>query len=128
MNQDLERGNVPTSDTVSGERDVLILRRRPPHPVANPDDLPVQRPPEGPHGPRPGPFFLGLPGRAAIAEGQVFIVAFIVVAQLWLITDTLYEALSGRAQNLGWLTLASAAGFVIALVVWLWPRRRLLES
>jgi hypothetical protein len=94
-------------------------------PQANPDDPPVRRPPRGAHGPRPEPYFPGLPGRGAIVEGQVFVVAFIFIAQLFLITDALYELLSGHTQLLGWLTLASAVGFAIALVVWRWPRRRL---
>lgn len=92
--------------------------------LANPDDPPVHRPPRGPHGPLPGPRELGSPGRVAIVQGQVFIVGAILVAQLWLVTDALFSLLSGHPQDLGWLTLASGAGFVIALVVWLWPRRR----
>ena len=92
--------------------------------VANPDDPPVHRPPRGPRGPLPGPRELGAPGRIAIVQGQVFIVGAILVAQLWLITDALFSLLSGHPQDLGWLTLASGAGFVIALVAWLWPRRR----
>ncbi len=99
--------------------------RVPAPPRANPDDLPVQRPPQGPHGPRPGPHFLGIPGRAAIVQGQVFLVALIVIVQLWLITDALYELLSGRVGLLGWLTLVSFLGFVAALVVTFWPRRRI---
>ncbi len=92
--------------------------------VANPDDPPVLRPPRGPHGPLPGPRELGVPGRIAIVQGQIFIVATILIAQLWLVTDALFELLSGHAQVLGWLTLASGVGFAIALVVWLWPSRR----
>ena len=92
--------------------------------VANPGDWPVHPPPRGPRGPLPGPRELGSPGRVAIVQGQVFIVGVILVAQLWLITDALFSLLSGHPQDLGWLALASAAGFVIALVVWLWPRRR----
>ena len=95
---------------------------------ANPDDPPVERPPVGPHGPRPGPNYLGLEGRIAIVQGQVFILAVIVIAQLWLVTTALYELLSGRPGTLGWLVLASAVGFVLALVVFFWPRRRIEES
>jgi hypothetical protein len=97
-----------------------------PH-VANPDDPPVQRPPQGPKGVMPGPKYLGLAGRIAIVQGQLFIVAVIVIAQLWLITDALYELLSGRPSHLGWLTLASGLGFVLALIVAFWPRRRIVE-
>lgn len=92
--------------------------------VANPDDPPVHRPPQGPHGPLPGPRELGSPGRIAIVQGQVFLVGVILITQLWLITDALYSLLSGHPQDLGWLALASGVGFVIALVVWFWPRRR----
>lgn len=101
-----------------------LTHRTPQRPVANPDDPPVQRPPRGPHGPLPGPRELGSPGRVAIVQGQVFLVGVILVVQLWLITDALFSLLSGHPQDLGWLTLASGAGFVIALIVWLWPRRR----
>ncbi len=91
---------------------------------ANPDDPPVQRPPGGPRGPVPGPNFLGLEGRIAIVQAQVFLLAVILIAQLWLITDALYELLSGRTAILGWLALASGIGFALALVITLWPRRR----
>jgi Fe-S-cluster-containing dehydrogenase component len=85
----------------------------------------VRRPPQGAYGPRPEPYEPGLPGRSAIVEGQVFVVAFIFIAQLWLVTVALYELLTGRTQPLGWLTLASFVGFAVALIVWRWPRRRL---
>lgn len=101
-----------------------LARRAERQPRANPDDPPVQRPPHGPHGPLPGPHEPGSPGRIAIVQGQVFIVGTILVIQLWLVTDALLSLLSGHPQDLGWLTLASGAGFVIALVIWLWPRRR----
>lgn len=96
--------------------------------IANPDDPPVYRPPQGPKGPLPGPNYLGIEGRTAIVQGQVFIVAVILIAQLWLITDALYELLSGRSSNLGWLALASGLGFVLALIVSWWPRRRVEGS
>lgn len=92
--------------------------------AANPDDPPVHRPPQGPQGPLPGPNYIGLQGRTAIVQGQVFLVAVIVIAQLWLITDALYEVLSGRSNTLGWLVLASGLGFVLALIATFWPRRR----
>ncbi len=95
---------------------------------ANPDDPAVQPPPQGPNGPRPGPNFLGLEGRIAIVQGQVFLLALILVAQLWLITYALYELLSGRSASLGWLALASGISFVVALVVTLWPHKRIEES
>ncbi len=94
-------------------------------PRANPDDPPVRRPPHGPRGPMPGPHFLGLEGRIAIVQAQVFLLAAIMIVQLWLITDALYELLSGRTADLGWMALASGIGFVLALVITLWPRRRI---
>lgn len=96
-------------------------------PKANPDDPPVQLPPQGPHGPRPEPNFLGLPGRIAIVQGQVFLLAFIVVVQLWLITYSLYELLSGRTASLGWLALVSGIGFVIGLIITFWPHKSIGE-
>jgi hypothetical protein len=55
----------------------------------------------------------------------MFLVAVILIAQLWLVTDALYELLSGKTNNLGWLALASLIGFIIALIVTLWPQRRI---
>jgi hypothetical protein len=96
--------------------------------VANPDDPPVHRPPRGPKGVQPGPNFLGLPGRTAIVQGQVFLVALILIVQLWLVTDALLELLSGRTSNLVPLALVSLLGFILALIISFWPRRRLEES
>jgi hypothetical protein len=112
-----------------GSRETGRMRqpRVQPTPSANPDDPPVQRPPQGQHGPRPGPNYLGIPGRTAIVQGQVFLVAVILIAQLWLITDALYELLSGRAGLLFWLALASGIGFAFALIITYWPRRRIEE-
>jgi hypothetical protein len=111
------------SRTSRPEESAVPARPRERQRVANPDDPPVHRPPRGPHGPLPGPRELGTPGRVAIVQGQVFIVGVILIAQLWLVTDALFQVLSGHPQALGWLTLASGVGFAIALVVWLWPRR-----
>lgn len=101
---------------------------KPYQPVANPDDPLVRRPPRGPKGPLPGPNYIGLPGRTAIVQGQVFLVAVILIAQLWLITDALYELLSGHSSTVGWLALVSFLGFVLALIVTFWPRRRIDKS
>jgi len=97
-------------------------------PRANPDDPIVRRPPQGRRGPRPGPNYLGIPGRAAIVQGQVFFVALIVIVQLWLVTDALSELLSGRPGLLIWLTLASLLGFILVLVIALRPLRRIEEK
>jgi hypothetical protein len=96
--------------------------------MANPDNPPVQAPPRGPRGPMPGPHVLGLEGRIAIVQAQVFLLAVILIAQLWLITDALYELLSGRTAHLGWLALGSFSGFALALVITLWPRQRIEEA
>jgi hypothetical protein len=100
-------------------------RDRRQRPKANPDDPPVEFPPYGANGPLPEPYYLGLPGRIAIVQGQVFLVAIILIVQLALITDALYQLLSGRPGPIGWLLLASGIGFVLALIVALWPRRRI---
>jgi hypothetical protein len=93
-------------------------------PRANPDDPIVRRPPADARGPRPGPDSRGAPGRIAIVQGQVYLVGVILIAQLFLITTALYELLSGRTALLWWLALAQLAGFLIALVIAIWPRQR----
>ena len=114
------------------DKEMIKSSVQPPAPgvprVANPDDPPVKRLPMGSSGPWPTPFYFGLPGRTAIVQGQVFIVAVILIVQLWLITDALYELLSGQPGFLGWLALTSGIGFVLALIVAFWPRRRIEES
>lgn len=94
---------------------------------ANPDDPPVKPPPRGRRGVMPGPNFLGLEGRIALVQAQVFLLAVILAVQLWLVTDALYELLSGSTAGLGWLALASGIGFILALVITFWPRRRIEE-
>jgi hypothetical protein len=71
-----------------------------------------------------GPEQPGLPGRIAIVQGQIYIAGVIVVAQLFLITTALFELLSGHPEPLWWIAGASLAGFLIALVVAIWPSRR----
>lgn len=95
---------------------------------ANPDDPYVTPPKRGPQGPRPGPNYLGLQGRTAIVQGQVYIVAIILIMQLFLVTDALYELLSGRSGALIGLAVVSLLGFILALIVTFWPRRRIKES
>lgn len=95
---------------------------------ANPDDPPVSQPKQGPHGALPGPNYLGLQGRTAIVQGQVYIVAIILIVQLFLVTDALYELLSGRSGALVWLSAVSFIGFALALIVTFWPSRRIEES
>lgn len=115
---------IMKDDNNTPEQDAAMLSRH----VANPDDPLVHRPPQGPHGPRPGPNYLGIPGRAAIVQGQVFLLVIIVVVQLLIITVALFELLSGRSALLGWLTLFSAIGFALALLISFWPLRRIEGS
>jgi hypothetical protein len=95
---------------------------------ANPDDPPVSRPKRGRKGALPGPNYSGLQGRTAIVQGQVYIVAIILIVQLFLVTDALYELLSGRSGILVWLSAVSFIGFALALLVTFWPSRRIEES
>jgi hypothetical protein len=113
----------------SGGTGMLTGARTQKRRVANPDDPIVQRPPRGPKGgPWPAPNYLGLQGRTAIVQAQVFLVAIILIIQLWLVTDALYELLSGRTSLLAWLALASAIGFILALIISFWPRHRIEGS
>lgn len=96
-----------------------MLRRR----IANPDDPVVRRPRHGPAGPVPGPMEQGSPGRVAIVQGQVYLVAVIVIVQLFLVTVSLNELLSGRTAPLWGIAAISFCGFVITLIVHFWPRR-----
>jgi hypothetical protein len=73
-----------------------------------------------------GPDGRGSPGRTAIVQGQVYLVAVIMVAQLWLITTALLDLLSGRPHDLDLISLLSGVGLLLALVIWQWPRRRAL--
>lgn len=116
-----EPGEVEAGGTIMSRSEAQDLLRR--H-VANPDDPHVTPPPMTRAGPRPGPNYLGAPGRVAIVQGQVYIVGVMLVAQLLLITIGLFELLSGHGRILWWITAASFAFFVIALVVYFWPRRR----
>lgn len=93
--------------------------------LANPDDAPgFMTPGERTRSLR-GPDFSGAPGYVAIVQGQVYLVATILIVQLFLITTGLFELLSGRTSILWWIAGASLAAFLLALLVTLWPRRRI---
>ncbi len=109
------------TELLAQERRYMLI-----HQVANPGDPPVRRPPQGRTGPMPGPDFAGAPGRVAIVQGQVYIVGLILVAQLVLCTIALLNLLSGDRGSLWWIAGISLLGFLIALLVALWPRRRTL--
>jgi len=76
----------------------------------------------------PGPNYRGSSGRIAIVQGQIFIVAVILIVQLWLITVALFDLLSGQASILAWLALVSFVCFIVSLIVYFWPRRRIDEG
>lgn len=109
------------TELLAQERRYMLI-----HQVANPGDPPVRRPPQGRTGPMPGPDVAGAPGRVAIVQGQVYIVGLILVAQLVLCTIALLNLLSGDRGSLWWIAGISLLGFLIALLVALWPRRRTL--
>ncbi len=92
--------------------------------VANPDDPVVEHPLHGVSGVRSGPDQPNMPGRIAIVQGQVYIVGLVLFTQLVLVTLALYELLSGRPETLWGLAAASLVGFILALIVTLWPRTR----
>jgi hypothetical protein len=120
-----DSGAVSDIPMAGGTRlDPSIARAMRARHVANPDDPRVQRTAPGAGGPPVGPDEAGPPGRIAIVQGQIYIVGVIVVAQLFLVTTALYELLSGRPETLWGIAGASFLGFVVALVVTLWPRRR----
>ncbi len=110
----------------SGEAYAEVRRLATVAPKANPDDPVTRRPRQGKHGPLPGPDDRGAPGRMSIVQGQAFLVATIVLAQLWLVTTALFALLSGHPEQLNAMVIASGIGFLIALLLWLWPRRRVL--
>ena len=90
--------------------------------LANPGDPVIRRPRL--RGAGEGPDYSGTPGRIAIVQGQTYLVGIIMVAQLFLITTALYELLSGRDGLLWWLAGVSLGGFLLALLIALWPRSR----
>lgn len=93
--------------------------------LANPDDAPGLMTPGETARTLRGPDFSGAPGYVAIVQGQVYLVATILIVQLFLITTGLFELLSGQTSILWWIAGASLAAFLLALLVTLWPRRRI---
>jgi hypothetical protein len=109
----------PVGCTTLSQADRLRMRRER---SANPDDPAPPIPPPGQA--RIAASLMGSPGRLAIVQGQVYIVGVILVAQLWLITAALFELLSGNVAVLWPMAIASFIGFLIALIVFFWPRQR----
>jgi hypothetical protein len=95
--------------------------------MANPDDPFPPQPPLDARAYASGADHQGALGRVAIVQAQVYLVGAIVIAQLFLITTALYELLSGHTAVLWWIALAALIGFLLALVIALWPRRRILD-
>lgn len=108
--------SVDTSGMDDASRNAATRR------VANPDDPPV--PPRRSTYASAASESSGAPGRVAIVQGQVYVVGAILVAQLFLCTTALFELLSGDKDVLLPIAAASLGGFVVALLVTLWPRRR----
>jgi hypothetical protein len=111
----------PLWGQVSADEEAVMRK----HHLANPDD----RPGFVTHGERVrslrGPDFTGAPGYVAIVQGQVYLVAIILIVQLFLITTGLFELLSGRADILWWIAGTSLVAFLLALLITLWPRKRI---
>jgi hypothetical protein len=95
--------------------------------MANPDDPFPPQPPLDTRARASSADHRGALGRVAIVQAQVYLVGAIVIAQLFLITTALYELLSGHTAVLWWIALAALIGFLLALVIALWPRRRILD-
>ncbi|MEO7002769.1 MAG: hypothetical protein ABI068_13215 [Ktedonobacterales bacterium] len=119
-NRDGSVGILDGGTILSAAERRFMLRHR----LANPDDPIVRAPPQDARGPRPGPDFLGAPGRIAIVQAQVYLVGVLLILQLFLITTALYELLSGQTNLLWWLALANLVIFLLTLVIALWPRQR----
>lgn len=99
------------------------MRRR--H-LANPDDAPGFITSAEKARSLRGPDFTGSPGFVAIVQGQVYLVATILILQLFLITTGLFELLSGRTDILWWIAGASLVAFLLTLLITFWPRRRIV--
>lgn len=120
---DFER-ETPQWGQISPDEEEVMRRRS----LANPDDYPPHDATNAGNA-RPrrvGPDFTGTPGFVAIVQGQVYLVAAILILQLFLITVGLFELLSGRTDILWWLAGASLVAFLVTLVITLWPRRRIV--
>ena len=117
--------DTPGAELMAGgtRLDPVLARRMLQRHIANPDDPVVRRPRHGPAGPVPGPNDQGSPGRAAIVQGQVYIVAVVVIVQLFLVTVSLNELLSNQTASLWGITAISFVTFLVALLVNFWPRK-----
>jgi hypothetical protein len=116
--------DTPAWGQIADDEQTLMRRQH----LANPDDAPGYATPDEHASHLRGPDYTGSPGFVAIVQGQVYLVAAILFAQLFLITLGLFELLSGRTGALWWIAGASLIAFLLALLITLWPRRRVLGS
>ena len=114
--------DAPAWGQIADDEQALMRRQH----LANPDDAPGYATPDEHASHLRGPDFTGSPGFVAIVQGQVYLVAAILIVQLFLITTGLFELLSGRTNTLWWIAGASLIAFLVALLVTLWPRRRVV--
>ena len=114
--------DAPAWGQIADDEQVLMRRQH----LANPDDAPGYITPDEHASHLRGPDFTGSPGFVAIVQGQVYLVAAILIIQLFLITTGLFELLSGRTNTLWWIAGASLIAFLLTLLITLWPRRRLV--
>src|SRR5690349_1886480 len=114
--------DAPAWGQIADDEQTLMRR----HHLANPDDALGYATPDEHASHLRDPDYTGSPGFVAIVQGQVYLVAAILFAQLFLITLGLFELLSGRTDTLWWIAGASLIAFLLALLITLWPRRRVL--
>jgi hypothetical protein len=116
---------APAWGQIADDEQALMRRQH----LANPDDAPGYATPDEHASHLRGPDYTGSPGFVAIVQGQVYLVAAILFAQLFLITLGLFELLSGRTGGvLWWIAGVSLIAFLLALLITLWPRKRVLGS
>jgi hypothetical protein len=114
--------DAPAWGQIADDEQALMRRQH----LANPDDAPGYVTPDEQATHLRGPDYTGSPGFVAIVQGQVYLVAAILIIQLFLITTGLFELLSGRTNTLWWIAGASLIAFLLALLITLWPRRRIV--
>jgi hypothetical protein len=115
---------APAWGQVADDEQKMMRRQH----LANPDDALGYTTPGEQAGNTRGPDLTGSPGLVAIVQGQVYLVASIMIVQLFLITTGLFELLSGRTNVLWWIAGASLLAFLLALLIMLWPRRRVVSG
>jgi hypothetical protein len=115
---------APAWGQIADDEQALMRRQH----LANPDDAPGYATPDEHASHLRGLDYTGSPGFVAIVQGQVYLVAAFLFVQIFLVTLGLFELLSGRTDTLWWIAGASLIAFLLALLITLWPRRRVLGS